>query len=155
MELLAVQTPWFDDMSDKPTCGGWTVETLYEHVVQLLAAKETRDAERFSSQDKLTALALTAADKAVSKAENATEKRLEGLNEFRATLADQQALLITRNEAALLNKTLEARLSNLELSMQNTAGRSSGLHAGWLFLVGALGAIGSIGTLITFIRTFH
>lgn len=59
---------------------GWTTETLKEHV----------DA-RFEAMER-----------AVTTADTANEKRLDSVNEFRATLADQQKTFITRAEAAWL-----------------------------------------------------
>lgn len=59
---------------------GWTTETLKEHF----------DA-RFD-----------AVEAAVKTADAANEKRLDNVNEFRATLTDQQKTFITRAEAAWL-----------------------------------------------------
>lgn len=58
------------------------------------------------AQEKAVNAALAAADRAVLKAEVASEKRFDSVNEFRATLADQAASLMPRGEA-------EARLGNL------------------------------------------
>ena len=44
------------------------------------------------------AFALQAAEKAVTKAELAAEKRFESVNEFRNQLKDQTGTFITRNE---------------------------------------------------------
>lgn len=57
---------------------GWTTETLKEHFNARFAAVE----------------------KAVEIANNANEKRLDNVNEFRGTLNDQQKAFITRAEAA-------------------------------------------------------
>ena len=46
---------------------------------------------QLESQDKQVQLALASAEKAITKAETATEKRFEGVNEFRQTLADANA----------------------------------------------------------------
>jgi len=57
-----------------------------------------------SERDKQIALALNSAEKAVTKAETATEKRFESVNEFRLTLSDQTKTFVTRGElyAALM-----------------------------------------------------
>jgi hypothetical protein len=71
----------------------WTVTTLKEHLDAMLAER-----------DKQISLALTAAEKAVTKAEVATEKRFESVNEFRLTLSDQTKTFVSRGElyAALM-----------------------------------------------------
>jgi Flp pilus assembly protein TadB len=84
----------------------WNVATLKA----LLDERDLRYQQRFdSSQEALTA-ALTAAEKAVAaalaaakeaviKAENASEKRFESVNEFRGALTDQAGKMLTRTEA--------------------------------------------------------
>lgn len=51
-----------------------------------------------ASSERASQAALAAADKASIKAETASEKRFEGINEFRNTLRDQQNTYITRTE---------------------------------------------------------
>jgi len=67
---------------------GWTTDTLF----QLMNTK-------FKSQETAMSAALAAAEKAVIKAENASEKRFESVNEFRAALTDLTATFIPRAEA--------------------------------------------------------
>lgn len=55
--------------------------------------------QRFDAQEKAVAAALAAAKEAVVKAEAASEKRFDSVNEFRNTLKDQTATFITRGEA--------------------------------------------------------
>lgn len=56
------------------------------------------------------AAALAASDRAVQKAEIAAEKRFEGVNEFRAALADQQRTLMPRAEVDILMRALGERM---------------------------------------------
>lgn len=97
----------------------WTVDTLREHIMGLLAEK-----------DKQIAIALTSAEKAVTKAEAATEKRFDSVNEFRKTLSDQASSFVTRVEY----DTLKERIDRSE-------GKSLGLSAGWGYLVGIVGIV--------------
>ena len=60
--------------------------------------RDVRYEQRFKAMDEKTSLAMTASEKAVSKAEAATEKRFDAVNEFRGTLSDQARLLIPREE---------------------------------------------------------
>lgn len=88
---------------------------------KMLTEMDRRYEQRFHAQEGATALALArvdkefhehlaqvraethaaleAADKAIAKAESATEKRFEGVNEFRAQLADQTRTFIPRTES--------------------------------------------------------
>lgn len=106
---------------------GWTVDTLKEHFSQ-----------RFTDSDKAIQAALLAAKEAVLKAENATEKRFEATNEFRGQLADQTATLLPRSEYDSNHKALEDKIDALTDRMNRNDGKSSGLSAGWGYLVGAI-----------------
>lgn len=75
----------------------WTIESLKAHYDQ-----------RFIDQDRAVQAALNAAEKAVTKAENASEKRFDAVNEFRAQLADQAATFMPRSEAELQFSNLRA-----------------------------------------------
>jgi hypothetical protein len=70
---------------------GWTLDTLYLHIER-----------RFADQQDAVGAALRAAEKATDKADAASEKRFEGVNEFRETLKDQQSTFITRTEVYAL-----------------------------------------------------
>ena len=83
------------------------------------------------SQAEKVALALAAADKAVTKAETAFEKRLEAINEFRAVLTDQQHRLITREEVVQRTDALAARLADLAARLDKIEGRAGGMDRAW------------------------
>src|ERR1700722_14136608 len=75
---------------------------MNEEVTHLRAIMDERDRryeDRFKAMDEKTSLALTSSEKAVTKAELATEKRFDSVNEFRDTLRDQAATLMPRNES--------------------------------------------------------
>lgn len=82
------------------------VARLEERVTALTRSVQ----DRFEANEKQTALAMSAAEKAVTKAETASEKRFEGVNEFRAVLTDQAKTLITRTEVDILIKGLNDRV---------------------------------------------
>lgn len=65
---------------------------------QIRAADIGANEQRFKAQEQAVAFALQAAEKAVTKAELAAEKRFESVNEFRNQLKDQTGTFITRNE---------------------------------------------------------
>jgi len=130
----------------------WTLTTLHAHFVALLNAKEQRDDQRFAAQKEATNLALTAADRAVTKAETAAEKRFEAVNEFRSTLADQQRTLMPRAETELLIRGVLERINKLEDSQMRRAAVGQGLHLGWVVLIGLIGLMGTVIGIATFFR---
>lgn len=112
----------------------WTVDTLKEHIMGL------RDGDL-----RAIAAASAAAERADTKADTALEKRLDGVNEFRATLADQAKQLASRVEV----EALEKRVGELADRFNKTEGRAVGLNAGWVYLIGAAGIVIAAVTLIS------
>ncbi len=112
----------------------WTVETLKEFVEQ-----------RFTDSDKAIQAALASAEKAVGKAETASEKRFDSVNEFRAQLSDQAATLMTRTEYITNHKALEDKIGDLTDRMN----RSDGSNAGSEVTIGKIyAAIGAVGVVL-------
>lgn len=64
-----------------------------------LVALEKRFELQLQSQEERIQSAMAASEKAIIKAEVAMEKRMEGMNEFRAQLKDQAGTFVTRTEA--------------------------------------------------------
>ena len=123
---------------------GWTLDTLLVHVTALYAEGNIRNQQRFDAQTKAIEAALLAAKEAVIKAELATEKRFESVNEFRQTLSDQAAQFMTRTEAeAAISRNAE-RIQDLTDRLNRSEGHSQGLGAGWAYLVAAVGAIAAV-----------
>jgi hypothetical protein len=128
---------------------------LLQHILALLAEMDLRYQQRFDAQgqtltaallaaEKAVQTALIAAEKAVAKAETANEKRFESVNEFRKTLSDQTASFPSRVEL----QALADRVSDLATRMDKTEGKSTGLTAGWGYLVGAVLLAGAVVGLI-------
>jgi hypothetical protein len=112
-------------VSDEPV-------TLKEHILALLAQMDLR----------LTA-AILAAKEAVSKAETATEKRFESVNEFRQTLSDQAKNFVSRIEY----DALQRQVTELKDRFNTTEGRTSGLSLGWGILLSVITAAGILVTV--------
>lgn len=104
-------------------------------VAAALIAQEKAVANAFNAQEKAVASALSAAERAVSKAETATEKRFDGINEFRAQMAAQ-------------NTSLSTRIDTLTAYKDTSSGKSVGLNAGWVYLVGIATFLGGMGGLL-------
>jgi hypothetical protein len=62
----------------------------------------------------------------VTKAEIATERRFEGVNEFRATLSDQAAQFVTRREFESLRVAGTERMDELKEWVDRTSGERQG-----------------------------
>lgn len=104
------------------------VELAAEKTYLENSIRSLRDAfdREIGHQKDMTAQALASADKAVMKAEDAAQRRFESVNEFRATLSDQQRDLVTKTEVSLRFTALEDRINNLVADAREVKGRSTG-----------------------------
>ncbi len=100
-------------------------------------------------------MALAASDKAIVKAEAATEKRFEGVNEFRAALGDQANRLMPRAEYDVQHRALEEKVDNLnKIVSQNAAitrGKREGIGSIGAVIIGSASVVGvliALGTLL-------
>jgi hypothetical protein len=90
-----------------------------------IMALDRRLTEQMAAQKDANKIALDAAEKAVLKAEIASEKRFESVNEFRQTLSDQQGSFATKALMDAKLDALEDRLSLIEREGASTKGRGS------------------------------
>lgn len=106
----------------------------------------------FLAQKEAVNAALASADRAVSKAELASEKRFESVNEFRATLADQQRTLMPRSESEANNRALSEKLdTNVQVLTDKIAANTRALTTshdvktgekfGWQYAVAVIGLV--------------
>ena len=104
------------------------VELAAEKTYLENSIRSLRDAfdREIGHQKDMTAQALASADKAVMKAEDAAQRRFESVNEFRATLSDQQRDLVTKTEVSLRFTALEDRINNLVADARELKGRNFG-----------------------------
>jgi len=133
----------------------WTVETVREHLAEIIRANDARYAQQFDSVTLALAslkesigIALTAADRAVSKAENATERRFEGVNEFRKTLDDAQRTLMPRIESDVRFTALTERVDIIAKLLNEQRGQRAGMSQGWGLAVAAVGLILTVVTIV-------
>jgi phosphopantetheinyl transferase (holo-ACP synthase) len=120
----------------------------FAHAESLAKEREKRYMQRFEAADEAVAAALTAAKEAVLKAESATEKRFDSVNEFRGALADQAATLMPRFEADSRLNALETALGDVAKAVSVMSGRGSGLKDSWGYLVGAVGIVAALVALL-------
>jgi hypothetical protein len=81
---------------------------------------------RFEDFDKAVLAAHNATERALEKADKATEKRFDGVNEFRAVLTDQQRTFLTRAEFESEHASLIARVDSLEDWRASASGQEAG-----------------------------
>lgn len=112
-------------MADESRSCKETLETLSIRI----SALEKQIALQVNSVRDNIAVALAASEKAIIKAEIANEKRFENVNEFRATLADQQNTLLPRSEYTVQYKVLVDRIADLESVTRDYRGKFSGSAA--------------------------
>jgi hypothetical protein len=120
---------------------------LREYFEALRAADREEVDRRFRDQERSVQAALAAADKAVTKAEIAAEKRADASNEIRQAMVDQQSAFVTKVELT----GIERRVSVLEDVASRAAGRSTGTaQGGDLFfkVVAAIAAFAGIAGII-------
>ena len=123
---------------------------------ELIALKQLVN-QRFDDQDKAVSAALAAvaassaaavasSKEAVTKADAATEKRFDAVNEFRNTLKDQQTLFIQRIEADQRFSQITERVASLQARLDKAEGSGSGASALWQYIIAAIGvALGVFG----------
>jgi hypothetical protein len=116
--------------------------------------RHERYQERADSQRENIAAALAAADRAVIKAELATEKRFEGVNEFRATLADQQRTLIPRSEVMVMHGALAEKVDMLSKQMEKRQAERAGIVGGWGYAAGLAGLVLTLFSLFMVLYRF-
>ena len=131
---------------------------LKEFISAIVEANDRRYEQRFKDSQTAVDAALNAAKEAVLKAEDASEKRFEGVNEFRQTLGDQQRLLMPRVEAVQRMESIEKTLDELKRTKATTEGQRAGAKEGWGAIAAVLGAIsivlGIIGAVVVLALKF-
>ena len=103
-----------------------------------------RDAEKaveaaISASRELTAAALASTTLAIHKAETATEKRFESVNEFRGQMSDQQRTLMPRAEFDAVMAGVRSKLTVVETALVEMRSTKEGAIKGWGWVVGVIG----------------
>ena len=92
--------------------------------------------------------AVRTSEKASEKALAAIDRRLEGVNEFRAQMADQQRTYVPRSELTLVFQQTKERMDKVEDAIIKISGQKSGYAQG----MGTVALIaGLIATLVVLI----
>lgn len=97
-----------------------------------------------AAQERLTAAALAAAERAVAKSDAASDKRFDGVNEFRASLNDFVRLMMPRAEAEQIFRALTEKIDMLTNRVNSRDDRGKGLNQGWVLLIASVSGIGTL-----------
>ena len=127
--------------------GSLAVET---DLVKDAVAREriTALATQLTEFDKRIEQRFDAANHAVSVANGALEKRLDGMNEFRGQLRDQQATYATKSDVDLRLNAITEKLNRLQTRMDNAEGQVAGMGNLWGYMLGAAGLAFALFTLL-------
>jgi uncharacterized FlaG/YvyC family protein len=124
-------------IEDRNNPDGWTLRTLYIHVMEISkAAKEGVNA------------AMASAEKAILKAETANEKRFDSVNEFRQAMKDREEKFAVKAEVDLRLDDLAKRVDRIATGMELSVGKTSGV------VTVAIGAAWFITTAIAVLAIF-
>lgn len=107
----------------------------------LINEHKSANTQRFEAQEKAVAAALAAAKEATAKAESASEKRFDSVNEFRATLKDQQAMLAPRAEVDAKLQSIEEKIAVNAVQVAQLNSRAEGVAQLWGFISVGLGIV--------------
>ena len=94
-------------------------------------------------------------DQQVRAALTSMEKRLDGMNEFRDTVSDQQSLFMPRSEYAGRHDQLIGELQRLRERMDQLSGAQATARRIQSALLASVGVAIALGTLITYIVVGH
>jgi hypothetical protein len=123
------------------------------NIKELIEANDRNYNQRFESILQATQAALVASDRAVNKAEQASEKRFDAVNEFRSTLADQQRNLMPRAELEVMIKSMNDKIDALNVATIARQSEGVGKQQGMATVALVAGLVATIiGILIKFIK---
>lgn len=144
----------------------WSVDTLKEHLEKVCREGRRHTDDKFDAQEKATERALASAKEAVDKAERLADLRAKmqdqqaaetkrQQNEWRATINDITATMVTRSEWGVAHKVIEEKLERLQVRQDHTEGAGMGKNQliVWVFL--AVASLVSIIGIILDLSVAH
>lgn len=145
----------------------WTLDTLERYLSSRIDDlgrrgddREKMHVERFASAKERVDLAIAASDKAIIKAEVASDKRFESVNEFRKALSDNVSTFLPRTEYAVQHQALVEKvdIATATLSKMSSAaeGRIRGVSTVGFIVMAVITAIASLAGIGSFLFVaFH
>ena len=123
--------------------------SMVENIHILINANDKNYNQRFDNVVEATKAALAASDRAVTKAEMASEKRFDAVNEFRSTLADQQRNLMPRAEVEIINKSVNEKIDKNDQRLTILEGKRQGISEGMGYIIGIIGVVSAIIAIVS------
>jgi hypothetical protein len=71
-------------------------------------------------------------------------RRLDGMNELREQLNRQEATYLTKTDYSARHEGLVAKIDEVRSRMDKLEARSTGLNAGWAYLIGIAGLMSAV-----------
>lgn len=116
------------DQDPRPDASGWTPELLFKYFERRISDQDRRIESTFTEKDKAlqaalaaqeksSAAAIASADRAVQKAEMASDKRFDSVNEFRQALTDMTGRLVSRMEVDGTIRSITEKIDGIRESV--------------------------------------
>lgn len=110
--------------TEKQNMERWNVYSLKEYVDLALNNLDEKIEQRFiSTKD------------AVDKADRATDKRFESVNEFRQQLNDQARQFVTKEEYKVAHRAIEDKVEQVNVGISRIENRKEGSNLTLLYIV--------------------
>ena len=127
----------------------WTLEALKEHFDVLLKYQFDDYNALLKERDERMIQRYASMELAVNKAETATEKRFEGVNEFRAQLGDQSRTLMPRIETEVLMKNMNDKIEALTTKVEKQENMKAGGSSMIAYIVAGISLVITVITLLS------
>lgn len=114
----------------------------------LIDSQAEKVAIALAAADKAVSAALAAAEKAVGKAEISNEKRFESLSAITTNSMEQHKAFVSRAEIETMRVGLSEKIDALKEFALRSEGKGAGLNASWGYLLGAIGLASAVITII-------
>lgn len=124
---------------------------LREHLECLIEDRFKAVYTLIDSNEKQVAIAFSASEKAIQKAEDSQLRHNATTNEFRAQLGDQAKTFLPRLEAEAIIKGLTEKIAAMQKLIDANTAKSSGFTGGW---GAALAIIGLVSLVVAIASRF-
>lgn len=129
-------------MPKEPVDCEWTLGTLFAYLeAQIARLREYHD-QSVEAQAQAVRVAMRASEKAIDKAEQSTNRRLDQI---------AAAGYLSRDEYLVQHAALAERVDLLQARIDRSEGRGAGFNAIWLVIVAAIASIGTVITVVILI----
>jgi len=127
---------------DSNNMNRWNVYSLKEYFDVVIDKLDEKIEQRFAS-----------VKEAVTKAEAATERRFEGVNEFRNTLSDQQRTFLPRKEYEATMSSIDSKINEVGKKVDKLDSMKAGGKDVWVYIVAVASLIFGIASIAISIIT--